>query len=482
VTSARVARKIAGAALAFAALWVFASCSSPAAGPAPRDAGSDGTSLVQVSKSPPTVDPACLQGRVDGTVAPKATIYLYPRHPITPFYQWEANDGYCGEVSLIQAGLGSGQWMSQLTAREICGAAGNGMDAPRGLPLSQSGPDGFCAAHKSTPDYNAQLLLEDDASANAATCLANARLDHRTYLYDGTPGLPGYRRFLSWVKAETMAGHAVAIGVLVRLAPDEQYDHIASVLSIGTNHAPTDASYYDDDVLYLDDHGAITAPLLDTPTIPPDSRKGASGCAPFVFGYTFGELAKTRLAADIAPHVFSILIPGVPKSQTNTGGNGIGYGPTVTGRNYAFSVSGPEDSDGTTLPVTVRIASTTTAGKPNPMDPVAGYNYENPCIGSNTYGASCTNLPPTTMSMTLEVTVSGLAASRHYNLYEYDVDSVSGTAASAALSVPTSRFNAQAGMAARVTPILAEGPTFVTRVDRSSRQTVVFRAVPQEAP
>jgi len=36
------------------------------------------------------------------------------------FYQWANNNGYCGEVDLIQAGLNNGQWMSQYDARLVC--------------------------------------------------------------------------------------------------------------------------------------------------------------------------------------------------------------------------------------------------------------------------------------------------------------------------------------------------------------------------
>ena len=38
----------------------------------------------------------------------------------------------------------------------------------------------------------------------------------------------------------------------------DQYDHIVTVLKVGTNHDVTDATYYDDDVLYIDDHGSYS--------------------------------------------------------------------------------------------------------------------------------------------------------------------------------------------------------------------------------
>ncbi len=58
----------------------------------------------------------CDQSLVDG-LPPATTYYIYPRVPVQPFYQWQNNNGYCGEVSLVQAGLNNGEFMSQYNAR-----------------------------------------------------------------------------------------------------------------------------------------------------------------------------------------------------------------------------------------------------------------------------------------------------------------------------------------------------------------------------
>jgi hypothetical protein len=465
-----------------AAAGVAVACSGTAPPPGGGDGGHEQPASPLVSRHPPPSDPACLQGRIDHSVTPSTASYIYPRRPVRPFYQWENDNGYCGEVSLIQAGLNQGQWMSQLDARLICGAVGNGLDAPAGVPLSQSGPDGFCAANQGTPDYNAQLLLENEAAANATTCLANARLAHLTFESTSADvGLPGYRRFMSWIKAETIAGHAATLGVFVRFGGDEQYDHIVSVIAVGTNHPPSDPSYYEDDVLYFDDHGAITSPLLDYPAIPPGAGE-SQGCAPFVYGYAFGDLPKSREGADAGPNFYAVLIPGLQGTKTYTGGNGIDYGPPITGRNYAFSVTGPQDEGGSALPVVVRLVATETSGVPNPAAPLAGYDYESPFIGDSSQGFDCTNVAPAPMSVTLEVTVDGLETGGRYNLYEYDFQTHSGTGAAGALAVPTSRFNERASIASAVTRIVATSSTFVIRVTRSSLQTVVFRAVSADSP
>jgi hypothetical protein len=406
---------------------------------------------------------------------------------VKPFYQWENNDGYCGEVSLIHAGMANGQFMSQFNERLVCGTG-----------LSQSGVPGACAAHNNVPNYNAQVLIEDPGTgvsgpnpyADAALCAANARLAAVTFPYEtAATGKPGYQQYMSWIKAQVIAGRQVTIGVLLNGGSDPQYDHEVSVLMIGTNHAPDDPTYYPDDVLYFDDHGVYT--LSGTkwgknPAIPPGAGDDTVGCTPYVYGYPFASLAQTRAGANRRDaQGYSIILPAAKSIQVYTGGNG--YKPlTVTGpHDFAISVSGPVDTSGETLPVAVQIAAaTTTKGTPNPMDPIAGWNYENPMIGKNLLGNSCTDKPPSRWmgKVVLEATATGLTPGIGYNLYEYEFSNVSGTGTGAALAVPTGNFNANASMAKRVTGFTAIGTTFATSVTVTSDKIVVFRAVPASAP
>jgi hypothetical protein len=46
--------------------------------------------------------------------------------PIPPRQQWENNDGYCGEVALISAGLMYGRYISHFDARRL--ATNNQLD------------------------------------------------------------------------------------------------------------------------------------------------------------------------------------------------------------------------------------------------------------------------------------------------------------------------------------------------------------------
>lgn len=454
----------------------------------------------------------CDQSRVDGTIFPSMPSYIRPAQTVVPFYQWENDNGYCGEVSMIQAGLNNGQWMSQFNARLICGAT---LPKPNlSTPLSQSGPDGWCAKYKNLPDYNAQLLIEDPGSfppvsgtnpfANAATCLANSRLLGTTYPYSTgfrpqqpNIGIAGYQDYMFWIKYEMIHGHQVTIGVLIKYGTDPQYDHEVSVTAIGTTHGTANAAYYDDDVLYFDDHGAYTVVGNNlnkgNPAIPYGAGSD-TGCTPYVFGYKFGSLPNTRKGASGgSAQAYSIIIPGAP-TNTSTGGDGYLGTIPITGHNYGFSVLDVIGNANELLPVRLTIepvspnpSATYTNNVPNPKDPTAGWEYENNMIGTDIYGMSCTNTPPQYWMdpITLKATVSGLTPGKNYILYEYDFcDNTLGKCdpkdqpISIPLAVPTANFNDNSSMATRKTPFTANASTtFVQTVTRKSNEIVVFRAV-----
>jgi hypothetical protein len=464
--------------------------------------------LVNTFVALPTTEAAesnCDQSRVDHTTMPSQSSYhiIQPAQPVVPFYQWENDNGYCGEVSMIQAGLSNGQWMSQFNARLVCGTG-----------LSQSGPGNWCSTHNNLPNYNAQLLIEDPNTgvsgsnpyANAAACLANSRLSGTTYPYsERQPTPPGcmsagqclgwYKDFMSWVKSEVIAGHQVTIGVLTKYGTDPQYDHEVYVTAIGTNHLPIDATYYDDDVLYFDDHGgyALVGNNLNkgNPAIPYGAGSDNNGCTPYNFGYTFGSLAQTRKGASAgSTQAYSIIIPGVSPTYTSTGGDGYLGTTSITGHNYGFSVSGAIDNSSDRvrhlLPIQLSIPNATyTNNVANPHDPTAHWQYENSMIGTDIYGMSCTNSSPQywMVPLTLQVTVSGLIRGNQYNLYEYDFSGFNGspTGSAAALAVPTGDFNKNSSGATR-TQLTATGTTYSQTVTRTSSQIVVFRAVPASAP
>ena len=183
--------------------------------------------------------------------------------PVPLRRQFDANFGYCGETSLISAGLIFGQYLSQYDVRAL---------ASPSQPQSAK---------------SSQLLVGVNDQA-AAT-----RLHLRTKRYLGPAFSP--RAFLTWVKGEVMARHPVVMGVFTnsylfddttdRNAGEAEYDHIVTVTGVSSSHPLTNpATFYPDDSLTFTDHGIWTGTT--------------SGLSQYVFTSPFGAFAKTRQQAN----------------------------------------------------------------------------------------------------------------------------------------------------------------------------------------
>jgi hypothetical protein len=146
--------------------------------------------------------------------------------------QWNENAGYCGEVSLISAGLYYGQYLSQYDARAI--------------------------ATQNAPQNKGQLLLGKNDTFAASQMHLNA-IEWDTESEQNTDA------FLVWIKQNVVKGYPVAIGVYTNEylfygktdpdAGDSEYDHIVPVTGIRSSHDLNDPSYFGDDVLYFSDNG-----------------------------------------------------------------------------------------------------------------------------------------------------------------------------------------------------------------------------------
>jgi hypothetical protein len=126
----------------------------------------------------------------------------------------------------------------------------------------------------------------------------------------------------------------------------------------------------------------------------------------------FASLANTREDANRTDaHGYSIVIPGEHTIHTYAGGSGYDTVRILGPHNYGFSVAGPEDLSAETVPVALTVVGPTyTNGIENPLDPLAGYDYENGKIGKSNWGLGCTNRPHSVWmtNLELQVTVSGL--------------------------------------------------------------------------
>ncbi|HTA39388.1 MAG TPA: C39 family peptidase [Candidatus Acidoferrales bacterium] len=166
---------------------------------------------------------------------------------VPPRLQWNANFGYCGETSMISAGLYYGQYVSQYTARDI---------ASDGTPQNQQ---------------NSQLLL-------GGNDMHAANLMHLSAVRWNTGAQRNTAEFLRWVRAKIERGYPVAIGVYTnmrrfneKLPGQHTYDHIVPVTGVTA------------DSLTFSDNG------LWNP-----------GKPPFSFTYSFATFPKTRRQANEA--------------------------------------------------------------------------------------------------------------------------------------------------------------------------------------
>ena len=183
---------------------------------------------------------------------------------LPPRIQWNANFGYCGEVSFLSAGLYYGQYISQYDARAIA-------------------------------SKNALQNLESSQLLLGVNDVAAAKSMHLSATAFSTAQNPSSTTFLTWVKSNVNAGYPVVIGVFMNQsrfygttnlnAGDTEYDHIVTVTGITSPrnlNGPT--IYYADDTLTFNDNGLYTS----TPTGQPQNT----------FSYPFGTFATTRQKAN----------------------------------------------------------------------------------------------------------------------------------------------------------------------------------------
>jgi hypothetical protein len=193
-------------------------------------------------------------------------------YAIPPRLQWMGNYGYCGEVSLISAGLYYGQYASQYTVRAL---------ASNNRPQNEA---------------TSQLLLGvNDTYAARRMHLASVEWNTRTER--STP------EFLNWVARNVLLGLPVAIGVYTNEyrfygktnpnAGDPSYDHIVPVVGAAN------------DTITFSDNG-LWSPDPKTP--------------PYLFHYSFASFPRSRRQANART--------GPVYSLANDGKN---YGIAITG-------------------------------------------------------------------------------------------------------------------------------------------------------
>lgn len=218
------------------------------------------------------------------------------KNDLPPRLQWNENFGYCGEVSMISAGLYYGQYISQYTARAI--------------------------ASQNTPQYltKSQLLLGINDQYAAAKM-------HLKAIAWNTSAEKKTQQFLTWIKKNVLEGYPVIIGIYTNeylfynkknpKAGNSDYDHIVPVFEISSYHSLDHTDYYADDVIYFSDNGLW----------------GDSVYPPYIFSYPFAVFQANRKQANAK--------------------NGSIYSLSNSGSNYGIAITGIIDLNGDTFPIRV---------------------------------------------------------------------------------------------------------------------------------
>jgi len=222
-------------------------------------------------------------GMVASIAATPASTTYTAGSKLPPRIQWDANYGYCGEVSFISAGLNYGQYISQYDARALA-------------------------------SKNARQSLQSSQLLLGVNDVAAAKAMHLTATAFNTTQQPTSTAFLTWVKSNVIAGYPVVIGVFMNqnrfyattnlYAGDTEYDHIVAVTGMTSTRPLTGtATYYADDVLTFNDNGEWTT----------------NGQPQNAFSFAFGTFVTTRQQANAkTAAVYSLK-------------NGADYGIAITG-------------------------------------------------------------------------------------------------------------------------------------------------------
>jgi hypothetical protein len=198
--------------------------------------------------------------------------YLKPLQAyMPPRSQWDANYGYCGETSFIQAGLMYGQYLSQYTVRQMI------------------------SGHQSRQSDQLLIGLNDGKAAKLL------KLNYVAF----TPN-KDVETWVKWIKPYLAAGQPVTIGVLTNfdekffgtaeaeLAPGQpDYDHIVNIVDIQGNSMDTyNITFYD--------HGLWKL-------LRPAGAWGVDKSRDSVFTYRLKDIVKSRDAANAASTAYSII-------------------------------------------------------------------------------------------------------------------------------------------------------------------------------
>lgn len=254
---------------------------------------------------------------------------------VAPRLQWNANNGYCGEVSFISAGLHFGQYCSQYTARRMASPSYSQTNAESQLLLGATNAD-------SAPTGR---------SPSSVAAFAARRMRLEAIEFPSATQTSSHQ-FLNWIKDNFLRGRIVIIGVFnngialeewaSRIDGDSEYDHIVPVLQLGSEAPFSEYSdrYRPRDVVTISDNG-LYGPFGD----PPQYQ--------FLYSYRFPRFLGTR-------------------SQANNPRGSPMYLLKNRPANYGIAIVGPLDLDNVTVPVTLAASTNAEPEMDDGMDAPPG--------------------------------------------------------------------------------------------------------------
>ncbi|MFM8520274.1 MAG: calcium-binding protein, partial [Solirubrobacterales bacterium] len=372
--------------------------------------------------------------------------------PVSARLQWDANFGYCGETSVIAAGMSFGQYTSQWTARSL--ANPGVLQTKSASQLVPSWPS----------DTSGKLLPPPATGQDWQTAAEAMSLDVEGFdTYSQLKSARGFaatNAFLAWVKTKMVAQERVIIGVMNNTNileesgdGDAVFDHVVPVLQIGSEQpfapAGSQQTYYGSDTITIGDNGLYTPYLLGNPVVVKTrytkSNFSAGNTAPNALNSTFYTNTFDYIQDDRGGANTSSSACGICTSPSNCN---AACSPDVYSvydntywsekpklfpanlGNYGFAISGVTDPQGETVPVS--LTTSTLANQPlnnegvNPGD--SNQNFTGPAPGKPAVQPS---------AFQLKATVGPLTPGVSYNLDLYD----------SFISVPTSDFNDNSAVA-----------------------------------
>ncbi|KAI8611040.1 hypothetical protein BC830DRAFT_1172232 [Chytriomyces sp. MP71] len=206
----------------------------------------------------------------------------YAGFNLTPHIQWQANFGYCGELSTITSGLFLGQYLSQYDVRAI--------GSPT-LPQTV---------------HDAQVLLGMGSDGNDVVAARYLRLG--TEVWDAS--VLDTQRYLVWVKRQVVAGRSVTLAVWQPDGKSDQYDHIVTAIGIASEHLMDATIYYPDDVITIVDHTgqAPQYTFADFIQTRASSRKGPDNSVPLASGQVYNYATAITGVMDSNQETFPISV------------------------------------------------------------------------------------------------------------------------------------------------------------------------------